>query len=112
MQAKPDFYGVLGVSKDAAATEIKAAFEKRVSAFHAAGKPANADDVEEIRRYVTAYRVLSDTEKRRRYDETGNSYIGDPGNRLVGDPDKLDELLRWLNERRSDDSLDASSFGW
>jgi curved DNA-binding protein CbpA len=106
MQAKPDFYGVLGVNKEATAAEIKAAFQKLAAAFHAAGKPKNADDVEEIRKYVTAYRVLSDEEKRRRYEQTGQAYIGDPENRLCPVPDKLDELLQWLEERRRNQAAD------
>jgi len=71
MEAKPDFYGILGADRNATAPEIKDAFQKRASAFHAAGKPKNIDDVEEIRRYATACRVLSDPEKRQYYERTG-----------------------------------------
>jgi len=71
MEARPDFYGVLGVSRNATSPEIKDAFQKLASVFHAAGKPKNIDDVEEIRRYATAYRVLSDPKKRQYYDRTG-----------------------------------------
>jgi molecular chaperone DnaJ len=71
MQTKPDYYGVLGVSRQATAPEIRAAFQKLATAFHAEGKPKNIDDVEEIRKYATAYRVLSDAKKREYYDRTG-----------------------------------------
>lgn len=71
MQAKPDYYGVLGVGRKATTPEVRAAFQKLASAFHAEGKPRNIDDVEEIRRYATAYRVLSDAKKREYYDRTG-----------------------------------------
>lgn len=70
-QAKPDYYNVLGVSRQSSVPEIEAAFHKLATVFHAAGKPKNIDDVEEIRRYVTAYQVLSDTEKRAYYDRMG-----------------------------------------
>jgi len=70
-QAKPDYYNVLGVSRQSSSAEIEAAFHRLATVFHAAGKPKNAADVEEIRRYVTAYRVLSDPEKRAYYDRTG-----------------------------------------
>ena len=81
MGAKPDFYGILGVSRNATTPEIRDAFQKRASAFHAAGKPKNIDDVEEIRRYATACRVLSDPEKRQYYERTG-SYL--PETKLAG----------------------------
>jgi len=71
MQTKPDYYGVLGVSHQATVPEIAAAFQKLATAFHAEGKPKNIDDVEEIRKYATAYRVLSDAKKRAYYDRTG-----------------------------------------
>jgi len=70
-QAKRDYYEVLGVGRDAAAPEVQAAFQRMASAFHAAGKPKNIDDVEELRNYVRAYRVLSDAKKRGFYDRTG-----------------------------------------
>lgn len=71
MAERPDYYGVLGVSRQATAPEIQAAFQKLATAFHAEGKPKNIDDVEEIRKYATAYRVLSDAKKRTYYDRTG-----------------------------------------
>lgn len=99
-QAKRDYYEILGLGREATAPEIKAAVQKLVSGFQAAGKPKNIADVEEIRAIVTAYRVLSDEEKRRRYDQTGKAFIADPENLLVGRPDKLDELLKWLELQR------------
>jgi len=71
MADRPDYYGVLVVSGQATAPEIETAFQKLASAFHAEGKPKNIDDVEEIRKYATAYRVLSDEKKRQYYDRTG-----------------------------------------
>jgi DnaJ-class molecular chaperone len=70
-QAKPDYYGILGVSRESSGPEIKAAFVKLTAVFHGAGKPKNIADVEEIREYVTGYRVLSDPTKRAYYDRTG-----------------------------------------
>ena len=45
MQAGPDYYGVLGVKREATAEEIKAAFLKLATEFHAAGKPKSIDDL-------------------------------------------------------------------
>jgi DnaJ-class molecular chaperone len=71
MQAKPDYYGVLGVSRDAAAPEIKAAFQKLALAFHAAGKPKNIADVEKLRSMARACQELSGAKKRKEYDCLG-----------------------------------------
>ena len=75
-QAKPDYYGVLGVSRESSGPEIKAAFVKLTAVFHGAGKPKNIADVEDFRKYMTAYRVLSDPEKRAYYDRTGFPPLG------------------------------------
>jgi DnaJ-class molecular chaperone len=72
-QAQPDYYGTLGVPRTATEQEIKDAFQKLAAEFHAAGKPTNADEVEAIRKIVTAYRVLADPVKRQEYDRYGRS---------------------------------------
>lgn len=106
-QAKRDYYEILGVARTAKTYEIKSAFEKLAAEIKTAGKPANIDDVEKIRSITTAYRVLSDTDKRRRYDESGQAFIGDEKNRMAGPgQDKLDELLQWLEDRRESSSSD------
>jgi molecular chaperone DnaJ len=71
-EGKRDYYQVLGVTRTAADQEIRAAFQKLVTGFHAAGKPKNIDDVEWLRTVTRAYRVLSDTELRMHYDRTGD----------------------------------------
>jgi DnaJ-class molecular chaperone len=98
-QAKRDYYAVLGVARTATAQDITSAFENLATKFQSAGKPRNIDDVEEIRAIATAYRVLSNGEKRRRYDKSGLGFIGDQDNRLAGPgPDKLDEMLKQFEE--------------
>ncbi len=71
-EGKRDYYQVLGVARTASDQEIRAAFQKLVTDFHAAGKPKNIDDVEWLRTVTRAYRVLSDTELRMHYDRTGD----------------------------------------
>ena len=70
-QAQPGCYETLGVPRTATPQEITGAFQKLAAEFHAAGKPANAAEVEDIRRLVAAYRVLADPEKRQEYDQYG-----------------------------------------
>ncbi|HST78358.1 MAG TPA: DnaJ domain-containing protein [Verrucomicrobiae bacterium] len=57
---QPDYYEVLGVPQTATEEQVKAAFQKLVTDFHAAGKPKNIDDVEWLRRVVCAFHALSD----------------------------------------------------
>jgi DnaJ-class molecular chaperone len=71
VQPEPDCYQVLGVARGATQQEIEAAFHKLSAEFHAAGKPANIAEVEEIRKLVAAYRVLADPAKKQEYDRYG-----------------------------------------
>ncbi|HLK53842.1 MAG TPA: DnaJ domain-containing protein [Candidatus Angelobacter sp.] len=77
--AKRDYYEILGVSSTATQPEIKSAFENLGMEFHAAGKPKTIDDVEWLRQLKKAYDVLSDAERRDRYDRTGNDASIDTG---------------------------------
>jgi molecular chaperone DnaJ len=92
---KRDYYEILGITRTGTEQEIKTAFENLAAGFKASGGPRNIDDVERMRMIATAYRVLSDVDKRRRYDQLGYSFIGDDSNRLAtAGPDKLDNVLR------------------
>lgn len=51
---------VLGLEATATVSEIKAAFQKLVTEFHASGKPGNIDDVEWLRRVVHAFHSLTE----------------------------------------------------
>ena len=105
-QAKRDYYEILSVSRTATEQEIKSSYAKLAAVIQAKGKPNDVAEVERIREITTAYRVLSDPTKRRRYDETGHRFIGDDGNRLAPVQDKLDELLKWLEESHAESSSD------
>lgn len=99
-QPNRDYYQVLGVNREATQDELRKAFDHLFTLFKATGKPQNIDDVEEIRAIATAYRVLSDPEKRSCYDRLGNAFIGDPDNSLARAKDRLDELFEWLDRER------------
>ncbi len=63
----PDLYDILGVPRDAKLRDIKAAYRKRAAAAH----PDKGGSDDELQAINAAYETLSDADKRRRYDETG-----------------------------------------
>lgn len=72
--AKRDFYEVLGVSKNASSEEIKKAYRRVAIKYHPDKNPNNKKEAEEkFKEAAEAYSVLSNPEKRQRYDQFGYS---------------------------------------
>lgn len=70
--SKRDYYEVLGVGRDASASEIKKAYRKLALAYHPdRNKEASAE--EKFKEVSEAYAVLSDTDKKARYDQFGHA---------------------------------------
>lgn len=78
MAAKRDYYEVLGVSRGATAEEIKKAYRKLAVQYHPDKNPGNKEAEEKFKEISEAYEVLSDQEKRERYDRFGHGAFG-PG---------------------------------
>ena len=68
-----DLYEVLGVSRKAEANDIKKAYRKLAMQYHPDKNPGDKQAEEKFKEVSEAYEVLKDTEKRRRYDQFGQS---------------------------------------
>ncbi len=76
---KRDYYEVLGIPRNANLDEIKKAYRKMALKYHPDKNPANPDAEEKFKEAAEAYGVLSDDEKRARYDRYGHSGMGGMG---------------------------------
>lgn len=74
--SKRDYYEVLGVSKDASETELKKAYRKKAIQYHPDKNPDNKEAEEKFKEAAEAYEVLSNAEKRQRYDQFGHAGVG------------------------------------
>ncbi len=71
MGNKRDYYEVLGVSKDASKEEIKKAYRKLAMKYHPDKNPGDKEAEEKFKEAAEAYEVLSNDEKREKYDRFG-----------------------------------------
>ncbi len=77
--AKKDYYAVLGVEKGADATTIKKAYRKLAIKFHPDKNPDNKSAEDKFKEAAEAYEVLSDEQKKARYDRYGHAGMGQGG---------------------------------
>ncbi|GAB3229669.1 molecular chaperone DnaJ [Algoriphagus aestuariicola] len=74
--AKRDYYEVLGVSKSAGADEIKKAYRKLAIQYHPDKNPDNPEAEDKFKEAAEAYEVLSNPDKKARYDQFGHQGLG------------------------------------
>ena len=90
---KRDYYEVLGVSKSADATEIKKAYRKLALKYHPDKNPGDKEAEEKFKEAAEAYDVLSNEEKRRRYDQFGHAGVGGAGKGGFGGGMSMDDIF-------------------
>jgi molecular chaperone DnaJ len=70
---KKDFYEILGIDKSATAEQIKKAYRKKAIEYHPDKNPGDKQAEENFKTAAEAYEVLSDPDKKARYDQYGHS---------------------------------------
>ncbi len=93
--AKRDYYEVLDVAKNASADDIKKSYRKKALEFHPDRNPGDKSAEDKFKEAAEAYDVLSDQDKRARYDRLGHAGVdGNAGGAGGFQGMDMDEILR------------------
>jgi molecular chaperone DnaJ len=90
---KRDYYEVLGVSKEATKEEIKKAYRKQALKYHPDKNPGDKKSEENFKEAAEAYEVLSNDEKKARYDRYGHAGMGSNGGGFSGQGMTVDDIF-------------------
>src|SRR5210317_1880797 len=77
--AKQDYYDILGVNKSSSAAEIKKAYRKKAIEFHPDKNPDDKEAEAKFKEAAEAYEILSDADKKARYDQFGHQAFDGAG---------------------------------
>lgn len=106
MADKRDYYEVLGLNKGASESEIKSAFRKVAMKYHPDRNPGDKEAEEKFKEVNEAYGILSDPEKKSKYDQFGfagvdpNAGFGGGGSAAEADSRIFSEIFRGYVRRR------------
>ena len=101
MAEKRDYYEVLGVAKNANADEIKKAYRKAAIKYHPDKNPGDKEAEEKFKEAAEAYDVLSNPEKRARYDQFGHAGMSGAAAGPAASAASAAEGSRWRTSSRS-----------
>src|SRR4051812_47636128 len=91
--AKRDYYEILGIAKNASDEEIKKAYRKLAIKFHPDKNPDDKQAEEKFKEAAEAYEVLSDADKRQRYNQFGHAGVGHGGSGFGGGGMNMDDIF-------------------
>ncbi|NCT93453.1 MAG: molecular chaperone DnaJ [Chitinophagaceae bacterium] len=112
--AKRDFYEILGVSKSASADEIKKAYRKVAMQYHPDRNPGDKAAEEKFKEAAEAYEILSDADKKAKYDRYGHAAFG-PGTNAgaggYGGGMNMDDIFSQFGDIFGDSGVFGDFFG-
>ena len=109
--AKRDYYEVLGLSKSASQQEIKKAYRKLAIKYHPDKNPDNKEAEEKFKEAAEAYEILSDEDKRARYDRYGHAGVsGNAGGGFSGSGMTMEDIFRQFGDIFGDGGSPFDSF--
>lgn len=108
MSSKVDYYEILEIERNAGEDEIKKSYRRLAVKYHPDKNPGNSEAEEKFKKVSEAYQVLSDREKRARYDRFGHSDGG--GFDFGGSGDPFDIFRSFMSGSGFGDIF-GSSFG-
>src|SRR5690554_4864439 len=91
--SKRDYYDVLGVTRSADQVEIKSAYRKLAIKFHPDKNPNNPEAEDKFKEAAEAYEILSNSEKRKRYDQFGHAGTGSNGRGGYGAEMNMEDIF-------------------
>jgi molecular chaperone DnaJ len=95
---KRDYYEILDVPKSASADEIKKAYRKKAIQFHPDKNPGDKESEEKFKEAAEAYEVLSNAEKKQRYDQFGHAGMGGGSNGFSGQNMNMDDIFSMFGD--------------
>lgn len=101
--AKRDFYEILGVSKSASADEIKKAYRKVAMQYHPDRNPGDKEAEEKFKEAAEAYEILSDADKKAKYDRYGHAAFGPGTSGGGGGYSNMDDIFSQFGDIFGDD---------
>ncbi|MEO9483425.1 MAG: molecular chaperone DnaJ [Ekhidna sp.] len=91
--AKRDYYEILGVDRSASKDEMKKAYRKIAIKYHPDKNPDDKSAEDKFKEAAEAYEVLSNDEKRQRYDQFGHQGVGGAGGGFGGGNMNMDDIF-------------------
>lgn len=91
--SKKDYYEILGISKGATAEEIKKAYRKKAIQYHPDKNPGDKEAEENFKMAAEAYEILSDADKKARYDQYGHAAFDGAGGFGGGHHMNMDDIF-------------------
>ncbi len=107
--AKRDYYEILGLSRNATPEELKKAYRKTAIKYHPDKNPDNPEAEDLFKEAAEAYEVLSDPQKRERYDRFGHQGVGGGG--FGGGSMNMDDIFSQFGDIFGGGSAFESFFG-